>query len=68
MKPKWQQAAFIADYYLSKRTDIYLEAGYQRVSGDTTGTLLDPALVSGAAAGASDRSQVLARLALKHRF
>ncbi|WP_250495098.1 porin [Caballeronia sp. GAWG1-1] len=67
-KPKWHQAAVMADYALSKRTDVYFQAAYQHVAGDTTGTALDQAQVPGAAGMSSTTSQVVARVGLKHAF
>ncbi|MGN8186466.1 porin [Burkholderia sp. 22088] len=63
----YNQIAFMADYLLSKRTDIYGTVGWQRASGTSS---------TGAAAVAdidnlgdsSNNHQVLIRVALRHRF
>ncbi|CAG9243761.1 porin [Paraburkholderia caribensis] len=67
-KPKWHQGGLMVDYYLSKRTDLYAQAAYQHVTGDTTGTALDQAFITGSAGAASGRSQVLCRIGMKHTF
>jgi predicted porin len=67
-KPKWHQGGLMADYFLSKRTDFYAQVTYQHVAGDTTGTVLDNAYIAGAGGISSSRSQILARLGLKHSF
>ena len=66
-KPKWHQGGLMVDYFLSKRTGFYAQAVYQHATG-STGTLLDNAYITGAAGISSDRSQVLARVGIKHAF
>ncbi len=67
--PKWHQVSGIADYNLSKRTDVYALLGYQRMAGDATGTALDTALINGAAAApSSNRGQVVGRVGVRHLF
>lgn len=67
--PKWHQLSGIADYNLSKRTDVYALLGYQRRAGDATGTSLDTALINGVAAGpSSNRGQVVGRVGVRHLF
>jgi predicted porin len=67
-KPKWHQGGLMVDYFLSKRTDLYAQAVYQHVGGSDTGTALDQAFITGSAGVSSSRSQVLARVGLKHTF
>lgn len=67
-KPNVHSFGLMADYNFSKRTDVYVQAAYQRVSGDRTGTALDMAYVPGAADSSSTVSQVLVRAAIRHRF
>jgi predicted porin len=67
-KPKWHQIGVMADYYLSKRTDIYLQGVYQKRAGDDTGTVLDTAYVAGATDASSNNHQILTRVALRHLF
>jgi predicted porin len=66
--PKWHQAGLSLDYFISKRTDVYAQTAYQHVTGGTTGTVLDDALIPGSAGSSSTTSQVVARIGLKHTF
>jgi predicted porin len=66
--PSWHQAGVMVDYNLSKRTDVYAQAVYQKLTGNTTGSVLDTALIPGAAAPSSSTNQVVARVALRHQF
>lgn len=60
--PKYHQFNFMADYHLSKRTDIYAMAVFQKAAGSAT-----VAQITGL--NASDTRQQLAlRVALKHSF
>jgi predicted porin len=67
-KPKYHTAGVMADYNLSKRTDFYVQAAYQKVAGDRTGTVLDNAYIPGAADVSSTRSQFAFRAAIRHKF
>jgi predicted porin len=67
-KPKIQSAGVMADYYLSKRTDVYFQGAYQHVGGDKTGTALDFAYVPGSAAPSSTSNQFVTRIAIRHKF
>ncbi|QGZ58731.1 porin [Paraburkholderia acidiphila] len=63
----YNQANIGADYLLSKRTDIYLTAAYQRASGtDSTGKAAVAALWPITAS--SNSHQIVAALGLRHRF
>ncbi|RDU99496.1 porin [Trinickia dinghuensis] len=56
-----------ADYFLSKRTDVYLTAAYQRASGiDSTGKTAVAELWPIAAS--SNSHQIVAALGLRHKF
>ena len=66
--PNYQSAGLMADYLLSKRTDVYAQAAFQSVGGDSTGTALDQAYVPGAADASSTSKQVVVRLAIRHAF
>jgi len=57
----WHQAALQADYQLSKRTDVYAEAVYQRASAGTLAAInsIDPS---------SSRNQLLVATGIRHRF
>ncbi|QYD73580.1 hypothetical protein KZJ38_28610 [Paraburkholderia edwinii] len=57
----WHQGALQADYQLSKRTDVYAEAVYQRASAGTLAVInsIDPS---------SSRNQLLVATGIRHRF
>lgn len=59
---KWRNYTLIADYYLSKRTDIYASANLQEVSGSGTSAVLVTLSPSN-----SDRQSAL-RVGIRHRF
>ena len=67
-KPKWSQLGLMADYNFSKRTDVYLQALYQKVGGDLTGSTLDEAYIPGAGGISDNDKQVVLRVALRHQF
>ncbi|MEM5439367.1 porin [Paraburkholderia diazotrophica] len=67
-KPNYQTVGLMADYLLSKRTDVYVQSGYQHVGGDRTGTVLDYAFVPAADDVSSNRNQIVARVGLRHKF
>ncbi|WP_071333826.1 porin [Burkholderia contaminans] len=67
-EPKVHQVGLMADYNLSKRTDIYVQGAYQHVAGDKTGTSLDLAYVPGAADASSTSNQFVIRAAIRHKF
>lgn len=63
----FNQFSLLADYLLSKRTDVYLEGTYQRASG--TSSLGTPAVADiGNLGDSSNRNQALVRAALRVRF
>jgi GBP family porin len=64
--PKWNQFNVQADYFLSKRTDIYLDAVYQHVSGGAN-TPFANAIICGYSQSSSP-SQLVVGLGLRHRF
>jgi predicted porin len=66
--PNYQSAGLMADYNLSKRTDVYVQGAYQHAGGDQTGTVLDFAFVPGADNVSSTQNQFVARVALRHKF
>ncbi|AWV05617.1 porin (plasmid) [Burkholderia sp. JP2-270] len=68
LRPNYQTVGLMADYYVSKRTDVYVQGAYQHVGGDRTGTVLDYAYVPVASDVSSNRNQIVARVALRHRF
>jgi predicted porin len=66
--PVYHSVGVMADYAFSKRTDVYVQAMYQHVAGDMTGSVLDAAYVVGAANVASGPNQMMFRLGLRHFF
>ncbi|AIV62699.1 porin [Burkholderia pseudomallei] len=67
-KPKWHQGGLMVDYLLSKRTDVYVQAVYQHVTGGSSINVFNTAYISGAAGLSSSKSQFYARLGIKHTF
>lgn len=68
LKPKIHSAGVMADYNLSKRTDLYAQAAFQKVTGDKTGAVLDQAFITGTQSPSSTSSQVALRIAIRHQF
>ncbi|MGU7783096.1 porin [Burkholderia sp. PU8-34] len=66
-RPKWHQVSLMADYALSKRTDVYAEAVYQHQTGLSSGETLGFANVNGLAAS-STNTQVVGTVGMRHRF
>jgi predicted porin len=66
--PKYHTFGLMADYNLSKRTDFYFQAAYQKVAGDKTDTVLDDAYIPGSAGVSSSANQVTVRAAIRHQF
>lgn len=65
VKPKFHQVNAIADYRLSKRTDVYLMGVWQHASGGSA----KADIYDGFAANeSSSANQVLARVGLRHKF
>ncbi|MFM0222992.1 porin [Paraburkholderia dipogonis] len=63
----YNQVAIMGQYILSKRTDVYLAAGYQRATGtSSTGA---PAVADFTIGGdSSNNHQFVTRLAIRHKF
>ncbi|CAB3743711.1 porin [Paraburkholderia rhynchosiae] len=68
LHPNFHSAGLMADYNLSKRTDVYVQGAYQHAGGDKTGTVLDVAYVPGADAVSSTSNQFVLRAAIRHKF
>ncbi|SDH98611.1 porin [Paraburkholderia phenazinium] len=68
VKPKIQTVGLMADYNLSKRTDVYIQGVYQYVGGDKTNSVLDGGFVLGTDAPSSNSNQTVVRVALRHQF
>ncbi len=66
--PHYHTFGLMADYDLSKRTDLYLQAAYQKAGGGTTGTVLDDAYIPGSAGVSSSSNQFAVRAAIRHKF
>ena len=67
-KPKIHSLGLMADYNLSKRTDVYLMGAYQRIAGDATEPSLDQAYVPGAADLSSTSKQLMVHAGIRHKF
>jgi predicted porin len=69
-KPKYHQFGLMADYFLSARTDIYAQAAYIQVADAraATGTGLEVASNPDTAGPSSTNRQVMARVAIRHKF
>jgi predicted porin len=67
---KYWQFSLGADYFLSKRTDLYLVGAWQRATGtqDPEGTAAQPSIGSYGFAGAAGKAQQYAALGLRHKF
>ncbi|MCA8253178.1 porin [Burkholderia sp. AU31624] len=66
-RPKWHQVTLMADYALSKRTDVYAETVYQHQFGVPAGATLGFANVTGLAPS-SNNTQVVGTVGIRHRF
>ena len=62
--PKWHEVSLMADYFLSRRTDVYLQGSYQHISADGSGLSAD---VSGQTASSTSQ-QVVVAAGMRHRF
>jgi predicted porin len=58
----------MADYNLSKRTDVYIQGVYQYVGGGKTNSVLDNGFVLGTDAQSTTSNQSVVRIALRHQF
>ena len=65
-KPKYHQVSLLADYGMSKRTDVYVEGVFQHASGGG-GTLLGDAAINGVSPSTTDQ-QVAVTVGMRHRF
>lgn len=64
-EPKWGTAGLLADYYLSKRTDVYLQGEYQHVMNSGGGIF--NAEINGLRTS-TNSNQVAVTAGLRHRF
>ncbi|SAL63309.1 porin [Caballeronia udeis] len=65
-KPKYHQFSLLADYDLSKRTDVYAEGVFQHASGGN-GTVLGDADINGLSPSTTNK-QVAVTVGMRHRF
>ncbi|MCG7401708.1 MULTISPECIES: porin [Caballeronia] len=68
VKPHIHSAGLMADYFLSKRTDVYVQGVYQKIAGSSTGSVMDQAFIPGTQGVSSNSEQFVARVALRHAF
>ncbi|THJ46815.1 hypothetical protein E9536_39365 [Burkholderia sp. LS-044] len=62
-KGHWHEGGVMADYALSKCTDVYAEAFYQRATGAA-----GPAWIVGTTGASSGNHQVAGRVGIRHKF
>jgi predicted porin len=69
-KPKYHQFGLMADYNLSKRTDVYVQGTYIKVANasDVTGTGLEFASNPDTSAPSSNGQQIMARVGIRQQF
>jgi len=65
-KQKYHQFSLLADYNLSKRTDVYAEGVFQHASGGD-GTVFGDADINGLSPSTTDK-QVAVTVGMRHRF
>ncbi len=68
IKPKYHTVGLMADYNLSKHTDIYLQGAWQKVAGDKTGTVADGGYVLGTDGPSASSNQLSVRAGIRHQF
>ncbi|PLZ00388.1 porin [Burkholderia sp. WAC0059] len=70
ISPNWNQVNLQADYFLSRRTDVYVQGEYQHISSNSAG--LAPWIngLSTPSNGGADpaQSQVAVTIGMRHRF
>jgi general bacterial porin, GBP family len=66
-EPKYHQASLTFDYFLSKRTDVYLLGIYQHAAGAATVASIAPNAY-GAGGPSTSKNQTLIRLGMRHKF
>jgi predicted porin len=63
----WNQIGLMSQYSLSKRTTCYVQAVYQKVSGNDD-SALSAATIPGSAGISSNNHQIVTRVAMTHSF
>jgi predicted porin len=68
-KPKWHEFGLMADYNLSPRTDVYVQAMYRHLAGGSASAApLNTAFITGADSPSTTANQVITRIAIRHQF
>ncbi|WP_345817819.1 porin (plasmid) [Paraburkholderia sp. PREW-6R] len=70
-RAQYHQGALGADYFLSKRTDVYVVGVYQHASGETldaTGDMIPATADINGLSAASGQNQFTARVGIRHKF
>ncbi|WP_133647347.1 porin [Paraburkholderia flava] len=68
---KYHQFSLGSDYFLSKRTDVYLIGVFQHASGDTLtadGKVIEADAAINGLSPSSNRNQLTARVGIRHKF
>ncbi|WP_044043235.1 porin [Caballeronia insecticola] len=68
VRPRIHSAGLMADYFISKRTDFYVQGAYQKITGSSTDSVMDQAFVPGTQGLSSNSQQFVARVAMRHAF
>jgi general bacterial porin, GBP family len=66
VNPHWSDVVAQADYRFSRRTDVYLEGAYQRVSGSDGIAAFNPGITTITAS--SSNAQLVVGLGIRHTF
>jgi predicted porin len=68
-RPKWGEIGGMADYNLSKRSDVYVQAAWQHATGGgAVSAPFNTAFIVGADGASSTSNQVVARVSFRHTF
>ncbi|MFT4070037.1 porin [Paraburkholderia sp.] len=70
-RAQYHQGSLGVDYFLSKRTDVYLVGVYQHASGETVnvaGNIVDATAGINGLTGSSTNNQFTARVGIRHKF
>jgi predicted porin len=70
-RAQYHQGALGVDYFLSKRTDVYLIGVYQHALGETlnqAGAVVNATAGINGLTGSSTSNQVAARVGIRHKF
>lgn len=68
---RYSQGVLGADYFVSKRTDVYLLGIYQHASGDVmtaSGPVSATAEINGTGPGSNNQNDAMVRLGIRHKF